>query len=456
MHLVGHLSRSLYVGYQPQGWVWARPESHLMVLGPPRSGKTSCVVIPNVRAAKGPVVVTSTKSDVMDATLDVRSALGRCWLFDPFNELATPRGVTRLRWSPVTACSDWTVAQLMCADLVNAAGVGAGAADPHWRARAVATLGTLMHAAAVGGAGIDTVSEWINRHELGQAEALIAQHGDPLAAQVMAGLLRTEAREMSGVLSTTSDAVAAYRCRPALDAASEPNLSPEALVGSSDTIYICSSARVQDLVAPSVVVLVASLCAAAYARARTQGPGAEPLLLALDEAAGIAPIRELPSILAEGASQGVLVLACFQDLSQARARWGSDVADGFLTLFAGKLVLAGIAHRPTLETISILCGEREVPVRTVSQTHQRRRRGRWGGAATSATTTLTTQRRPSLSPAEISQGQPGQALYLEAGVPPGWVRMVCWKDMAGLEASRSVARRATRTRAGVRGRGFDL
>ena len=31
-------------------------------------------------------------------------------------------------------------------------------------------------------------------------------------------------------------------------------------------------------------------------------------------------------------SQGVLTLACLQDLSQARSRWGQDVADGFCDL----------------------------------------------------------------------------------------------------------------------------
>lgn len=461
--MVGHLSRSLYVGVQPAGWVWAAPETHVMVLGPPRSGKTACVVIPNVLAAQGPVVSTSTKADVMQATLDTRSAMGRCWLFDPFNEFAAPKGVTRLRWSPVTACADWTVAQLMCADLVNAAGVGAGASDPHWRARAVATLGTLMHAAAVGGTGIDVVSEWVNRRELRQAEAMIARSGDPLAGHVMAGLIRTEAREMSGIFSTTADAVAAYRCRPALEAAREPNLAPGAFVASTDTIYVCSSTRVQDLVAPSVVMLVGAICEAAYARTRALGTGsceavadAHPLLLALDEAAGIAPLRDLPGILAEGASQGVQVMACFQDLSQARARWGTDVADGFLTLFGGKLVLPGIAHRPTLETISMLCGERDVPVRTFSRTHQGRGSGRRGVGGTSVTAAVGTRHQSRLTPAEVSMGAPGHALYIEAGTAPGWVRMVRWKEVPEVALSLATP---TRDRSRLRdrsGRGFEL
>jgi hypothetical protein len=41
----------------------------MLVLGPPRSGKTSTLVVPNVLAAPGPVLITSTKADVLRATL---------------------------------------------------------------------------------------------------------------------------------------------------------------------------------------------------------------------------------------------------------------------------------------------------------------------------------------------------------------------------------------------------
>ena len=80
---------------------------------------------------------------------------------------------------------------------------------------------------------------------------------------------------------------------------------------------------------------------AAYARAR-DGRSGPPTLLALDEVANIAPIPDLPAMVSEGAGQGLLVLACLQDLSQARGRWG-HAADGFLSLFGTTVVLPGIA-----------------------------------------------------------------------------------------------------------------
>ena len=56
------------------------------------------------------------------------------------------------------------------------------------------------------------------------------------------------------------------------------------------------------------------------------------MLLALDEVANIAPLPDLPAMVSEGGGQGVITLACFQDLSQARQRWPGR-ADGFPSLF---------------------------------------------------------------------------------------------------------------------------
>jgi type IV secretory pathway TraG/TraD family ATPase VirD4 len=45
-------------------WRFARSERAVLLVGPPRSGKTSGVIVPAVLAHQGPVVVTSTKPDV--------------------------------------------------------------------------------------------------------------------------------------------------------------------------------------------------------------------------------------------------------------------------------------------------------------------------------------------------------------------------------------------------------
>ena len=131
-------------------------------------------------------------------------------------------------------------------------------------------------------------------------------------------------------------------------------------------MYLCSAGRRQNQFAPLVVAAIGDVRDATYERERA-GERLPPTLLALDEVANIAPIPDLPAMLSEGAGQGLLVLACLQDLSQARSRWGSD-ADGFLTLFGTTVVFRGIADVGTLRDLSALAGEHEVASTTLGHT----------------------------------------------------------------------------------------
>src|SRR6202034_4489965 len=131
------------------GWVLAYPEHAVMVLGPPRSGKTGSIVIPSVLAAAGPVVSTATKPDVMDATWRARSEVGQVWLFDPSGERGEwPRGIRRLCWSAVPAAASWDGALLM-ARAMTAGGMSAKGTsnEAHWRERSTALLAPLLYAA---------------------------------------------------------------------------------------------------------------------------------------------------------------------------------------------------------------------------------------------------------------------------------------------------------------------
>src|SRR5580704_7336087 len=93
----------IYLGAGTRGPVWSGPERHTLVVGPPRSGKTTSVVIPTIALHRGPVVATSTKHDLVQVTAWRRSQLGRCWLWDP-TTTAPMQGVEPLRWSPLQGC----------------------------------------------------------------------------------------------------------------------------------------------------------------------------------------------------------------------------------------------------------------------------------------------------------------------------------------------------------------
>jgi type IV secretory pathway TraG/TraD family ATPase VirD4 len=141
----------------------------------------------------------------------------------------------------------------------------------------------------------------------------------------------------------------------------------------------------------------------------------------LDELANIAPLHDLPALIAEGGSQGVVTLACLQDLAQARARWDRE-ADGFLSLFGTKLVFAGIGDTRTLEAVSLLAGEHEVPTVSISRGPRRNALGALGRG----TTRTVSMRKDRILPVdEIARGHRGCVLGIE-GAKPGFVQMTPW------------------------------
>ena len=383
------------------------------MLGPPRSGKTSSLVIPNVLLADGPVVSTSTKPDVLQATAAARTRGGWAFLYDPSGEVECPPGVERVGWSPLGAASDWDTAVVTASAMVGASRLhGVRTSEHHWTERAGALLSTLLHAAAIEELAMADVLRWIDRHDgAGALEILDRGVGaDSPATDLLAGIVATDAREQSGIWSTASGVLAAYRTQGALASTRGPALDFDEFCGGQHTLYICSTGRHQRQFAPLVVGVLGDVRDATYARANDgrgghdHGSDRAPTLLALDEVANIAPLPDLPALVSEGGGQGLLVLACLQDLSQARARWGG-AADGFLSLFGTTVVLRGIADTTTLRDISALAGEHEVPVTTVSRSV-----GRWGRVHRSAS--VATAPRARLPVDAVAHGAAGQALVL--------------------------------------------
>jgi len=411
------------------------------VLGPPRSGKTSSIVVPSVLSAHGAVVSTSTKPDVLRATIAARRTSGPCFLYDPSGTVEVPEGVTPVRWSPVESCRTWDDALLVARSLVGASRPAAGGHDraghvgaDHWTERAESLLAPLLHAAAVDGADLATVVAWVDRRNAGAALGILDRNGATRAGDLLAGIATTDPREQSGIWSTASGVLGAYRSEKALATTVAPDFDARAFCDSAATLYICATGRHQAVAAPLVVGLLTDIRSAAYARAARR-PGA-PVTLALDEVANIAPIPDLPAMVSEGGGQGVLTLACLQDLSQARSRWGT-AAEGFLSLFGTTVVLSGIGDVRTLEALSALAGEEEVRTRSVNAPV-----GPPGGLGAavarvvlgpraqaprgvpSVTTSAVMRRR---LPVDVAgRGEPGMALVVDEGNRFGWVRLTPW------------------------------
>ncbi len=212
----------------------------------------------------------------------------------------------------------------------------------------------------------------------------------------------------------------------------------------SCTVYICSTGRHQQLAAPLVVGLLTEIRSTAYEMDARQ-PGSHAMLFALDEVANIAPIPDLPAMVSEGGGQGIVTVACMQDLSQARQRWGG-AADGFMSLFGTKVILRGIGDVETLRAISALAGEKEIE----SRSHNSPLSGRSANRAVaerlllgpsrawrpSESVTVSTTRVPNLPVDASARGADGLALVLDEANRTGWIGLTPWHSF---EPWRSLA-----------------
>jgi type IV secretory pathway TraG/TraD family ATPase VirD4 len=410
-----HLGRDVRTGIELYGSV----EDSYLYLGPPRSGKGVNLVIPQCLAAPGAVVVTATRPDTLRATIDRRRERGPVAVFDP-------QGVTglddRLRWSPVHGCADPLTAILRARALTAGAKLANLRDGEFWDAMAQAVVRCYLHAADLDGLPVSEVITWVSRPADPAPVRVLRAHpeaavgwADELAAQSSA-----DHRQRDSVWAGVRRAFDALADPRVLDACSPPAdqaFDVGQFLDQHGTLYLVGSTGAQLSVAPLVAALIEDVVETGRRRGAASAHGRldPPLLLLLDEAANIAPIPSLPSLLSDGGGSGITTVAVLQSLAQARARWGEAHAESMWDAATIKVVLGGLAHAEDLQRISRLAGEIDDVTESVTR----------GGSGKSVSTSV--RRLPAL-PVERLRGLPvGRAVVLgrrarpvEATLQPYW------------------------------------
>ena len=403
-------NRGIYFGRNQLGDVSSGNERSTLVLGPSRSGKTSSIIIPNLLMSEHSCVITSTKDDVLQL-MSMSRRKGSNLLFDPSGIVPTPAGVEKIGYSPIRQSLTWDGAILATRSLVDVAMRGStGQSDDHWTERASALVAPMMHFAALEKLTLSQLCTQIDeRNSNGVSEVLAEHHGHEHASSALfRGVLATEERERSSIWSTASGFFAGMRSDASRSASLLPQLDIEEFLRGPNQLHIVSPSRFQAVTIPLVVGLVEEVVHATYDRHQN---GAK-LLLALDELANVAPLPRLAGIVSEGGGQGVLTLACLQDLSQARERWGRS-ADGFLSLFPTALILPGIADQATLQLLSQLAGKQQVKTASDQVNKKGKRRG----------FSISWQERETATIGDLARGRPSMALTLHADKTMTWTQL---------------------------------
>jgi type IV secretion system protein VirD4 len=444
-----------------------QPRRNLLILGPPRSEKTAGVLTPAILSHPGPVVSTSTKADVLRATGLVRARLGRVWHYGPDGG-ETPPGCLELRWSPIPPSAKWSSAIALGKAMADISEQGNAENSAYFRTKAGILIAALLHAAALGDKPMIWLMRAVNgeRCILTEAEAILDASFEPdtqIALSDLRGVLELDERSKGPIFSSTANAFAAYRLPGAIASTENVNFDPAVFVagdpsafnplrvadphgeenpdqntilawalgpkGRYDTVYVTAGSEQQNLVAPLIAGFLSQIREAAFARHRADEAEdyftRPPVFWALDEVAGIAPMRDLPETLSQSGGQGLLVAICLQDLSLARARW-DKAADAFLTLFGNVVIHPGIRDEATLRAISSVIGKQWVTVTSEGRTQNSGRDRQGRNSNEGYTFSSTEQQVDVLGPGDIAKGRTMDHPHFVLGLTPdGWRWLFC-------------------------------
>jgi type IV secretory pathway TraG/TraD family ATPase VirD4 len=417
-------------------------EDNAILAGPTRMGKTACLA-GQVIDADGPVVVTSTRTDLLWVTAAARGRRGPVLVWEPEGKAGWP---DPMRWSPVTGCADPGRAQLRAAAMVAGARVGQDVTDGGtWQEIATEILSYYLHAAALGGRSMRDILSWAANpaDETPQAILRDSRVGTSFWYGRLAAHAAADPRLVSNMWFGVSLALKCVTHPQVLRACCPPpsqSFDPAAFIRSGGGLYLLGSRARQAPVAPLVTALVEELVETAreLGNASEHDRLAPPLHLFLDEVTNIAPLPSLPSLLSDGAGAGIPVTAAVQSPAQLQERWGDRGAQAMWDNATCKLLFGGSAYPDVLEDISRLCGEYDQPYEVRTS----------GGAFNPAHTSASWQpRRQRVVPIEDLYTLPPLTALLLAratrptrlAVQPWWTRPdadLLRADQARLKATR--------------------
>ncbi|WP_040478411.1 type IV secretory system conjugative DNA transfer family protein [Longispora albida] len=341
--------------------VWSAREDSVGLIGPPRYGKSSGLIIPNLLTWPGPAVCTSTRGDLLAKTGNWRrrvahSAGGNVLIYDP---LGSEYPEHSMRWSPLAGCADPAVCYRRVAALTAVSGQGVKDGD-HWRAGAAGILRGYFHAAALERLPMSVVRRWLAGQETRDPVAILRLSGSPGAiwADDLESIRILGEQERGSFFSVARNTLEALAEPTVLRSCDATDLDVDKFLHSRSTLYIIGPSHVQQAIAPLVAGLVDSIAQRAAELAAEQGGRlAQPLLLALDEVANIAPIQSLPALVSEGGGRGIVTMWAVQSLAQLRDRYGVEKQAAILAATTAKVVYGGMSHGPDLANVSGWAGE---------------------------------------------------------------------------------------------------
>ena len=329
--------------------IHADEEAHVVVIAPTRAGKTTRCVIPWLLEHDGPAIVTSTNRDVIDAARTKRERNGNTYIYDPF-------GAESMGWSPLAGCETWSGALRQAQWLADASSDGDAEIARYWRGEAAKLLAPLLHAAALAQRDMSAVLSWVDAQETRAVTTILNAADANAAREQLRAITELDPRNRGTTYMSAGSVLAAYRY-PEVQRTDGFDFAPSQFLASAgDTLFLVAEDRHQQLVAPLLVALLATLIHEAI-ETGTFRSGDRRLRLLLDEAANVAPLANLPRTMSQVAGHGIRVATVWQSLAQMQERYGRG-AETILANSTAKLYLGPITDAATRDHVTGALAER--------------------------------------------------------------------------------------------------
>ncbi|WP_228032083.1 type IV secretory system conjugative DNA transfer family protein, partial [Streptomyces phyllanthi] len=297
-----------------------------VVLGTPETRHP--LAVQALSDAEGPALVITSNPILWAETKDARAKLGPVLLYDPAHLCDTP---ARLHWTPSRGCEDKATAAARAAALLApirpTAKIDQALADT-----AETLLRCYLHAAAVDGRTIRHIHRWAQGTQV--QEAVRALRTNPKASPGTAGELESaltshpERRDMAQELTTRAlSSLSTVNVRESCTPNRTDSLALDSFVAEGGTLYVVGEPIEDPRAAPGAMPLLTALAASVVERGRrmaersSSGRLDPPLTLILDDVAAVAPLPQLPALLADGTDRGMPTLALMRSREQGRSRW---------------------------------------------------------------------------------------------------------------------------------------
>ncbi len=306
-----------------------------------------------------------------------------------------------------------------------------------FNSKAAAVLGRFLHAAALGGRGIEDVVRWSNNFADKEPLEILIDHGAPEAFSARLRALTTSRagetvdsiqETLAGLLEPLSSPTAMQMLSPAEGEGFDMNR----FLAKPNTVYLLTDGE-RSPIAP-LVAMFADFMFRKAQRISQSKPGGRlwPVFtMVLDEAPNVAALPDMAGALSDSGGRGIRVIGFSQSFAQNRQRWGgNEAATAIRGTSSIRMFLPGLEELDELEKIAKAAG---VTKRQRVSTSQ----GKGGSSRTTSE-----EERPVIRAHDIQQLPVGEAFMHYSNVKPAKVKLTPWwerKDAEQIRADKTAA-----------------